>query len=157
MAAKPKKSTEHALSRLPVPALAPEPASPSFSPQFPGVSYADLASLSRENIEAAVKANAALSAGIEAIGQEVMVYARSALKTASETAHGLLSARTLEDVVRLHTDLAKRNFDGLIAGSMKLSELSVSVASEALAPWEGRVEAVMAHFSYPQGGKTVSP
>ena len=151
MAAKGKKSTELA----PVDSATID--SPPFSPQFPGLSYADLASFGRENIEAAVKANAAVSAGIEAIGQEVMIYARTALKTASETAHGLLSARTLEDVVRLQTDLAKRNFDGLVAGSVKLSELSVSLASEALAPWEGRVEAVMAHFAYPQPGKSVSP
>jgi phasin family protein len=155
MAAKGKKSVELAaagLSSEPAPVMTDE--APA---QFPGLSYADLASFSRENIEAAVKANAALSAGIEAFGQEVMVYARAALKTASETAHGLLSARTLEDVVRLQTDLAKRNFDGLVAGSVKLSEISVSLASEALAPWEGRVGAVMAHFTYPQSGKSPSP
>ena len=150
MAAKGKKSTEL------VP-LVSTPEGAALSPQFPGLSYADLASFGRENIEAAVKANAAVSAGIEAIGQEVMIYARTALKTASETAHGLLSARTLEDVVRLQTDLAKRNFDGLVAGSVKLSEISVSLASEALAPWEGRVEAVIAHFAYPQPGKSPSP
>jgi phasin family protein len=155
MAAKGKKST--ALARLP--AQAPEMASAAGSPpqEFPGMSYAELASFSRENIEAAVKTNAALSAGLEAIGQEVMIYARTALKAASETAHGLLSARTLEDVVRLQTDLAKRNLDGLVAGSVKLSEIGVSLASETFAPWEGRVEAVMAHFTYPQSGKSPSP
>jgi hypothetical protein len=152
MAAKGKKTPE-LVSVSPPSTLPPDS---SFSAPFPGLSYADLASIGRENIEAAVKANAALSAGIEAIGQEVMVCARAALKTASETAHGLLGARTLDDVVRLQTEMAKRSFDGFVAGSVKLSELGVTVASEALAPWEGRVEAVMAHFTYPQSAKSTA-
>jgi len=157
MAAKAKKSSDIVpAARLGASAPESDAAGP-YPPHFPGVSYADLASFGRENIEAAVKSNAALSAGIEAIGQEFMAYARTALKSASETAHGLLGARTLEDVVRLQTDLAKRNFDGLVAGSVKLSELGASLAGEAFAPWEGRVEAVMAHFTYPQPGKAAAP
>ncbi len=83
-----------------------------------------------------------------------MVYARTALQSASETARGLLGAKTLEDVVKIQTDLAKRQFEGMVAGSVKLSELGVSLASEAFAPWEGRVEAAMARFSSPQAGKS---
>ncbi len=146
MTAKAKKLSE--------PATAPIlGASPSDS-QFPNLSYAELAAFGRENIEAAVKANAALSAGIEAISQEVMVYARTALQSANETARGLLGAKTLEDVVKIQTDLAKRQFEGMVAGSVKLSELGVSVASEAFAPWEGRVEAAMARFTPAQAGKS---
>ena len=145
MAAKPKKPAE--------PTFAPVLSAPAPDPQFPSLGYAEFAAFGRENIEAAVKANAALSAGIEAIGQEVMVYARTALQSASETARGLLGAKTLEDVVKIQTDLAKRNFEGMVAGSVKLSELGVSLASEAFAPWEGRVEAAMARFTYPQTAK----
>lgn len=146
MAPKAKKPVD------PVPPAKSDPLPPT--PSFPAFTYAEFATLGRENIEAAVKTNAALSAGIEAFGQEVMVYARSALQNASETARGLLDAKTLEDVVRLQADLAKRHFDGLLAGSVKLSELGVSVANEALAPWEGRVEAAMAQLTYPQPAKS---
>ena len=146
MAPKAKKSVD------PVP-MTKSDASPPTPSSFQVFTYAEFATFGRENIEAAVKTNAALSAGIEAFGQEVMVYARSALQNASETARGLLGAKTLEDVVRLQADLAKRHFDGLLTGSVKLSELGVSVASEALAPWEGRVEAAMEHFTYPQTAK----
>src|SRR5271170_1355318 len=106
MAAKPKKPSE--------PTFAPVLAAPRPDPQFPSLSYAEFAAFGRENIEAAVKANAALSAGIEAISQEVMVCARTALQSASETARGLLGAKTLEDVVKIQTDLAKRNFEGMV-------------------------------------------
>jgi hypothetical protein len=146
MASKPKKPAE--------PVLASKSGTLPATPSFPALTYAEFATFGRENIEAAVKTNAALSAGIEALGQEVMVYARSALQNASETARSLLGAKTLEDVVRLQADLAKRNLDGLIAGSVKLSELGVSLASEAMAPWEGRVEAAMVHLTYPQVSKS---
>jgi phasin family protein len=146
MAVKAKKQAE--------PVFAPGPAVSPSGPQFPSLNYADFATFGRDNIEAAVKTNAALSAGMEAISQEVMVYARSALQTASETARSLLGAKTLEDVVKLQTDLAKRHFEGMVAGSVKLSELGVSLASEAFAPWEGRVEAAMARFTYPQATKS---
>src|SRR5215469_1764216 len=93
------------------------------TPPFPIPTYAEFASFGRGNVEAAVKTNAALSAGVEAFGQEVVTYARATLQNASETARGLLGAKTLEDVMRLQVDLAKRHFDGLLAGSAKLSEL----------------------------------
>lgn len=146
MATKPKKPTQ--------PIFTPGPSVSPPNPPFASLGYAEFATFGRENIEAAVKTNAALSAGMEAISQEVMVYARSALQTASETARSLLGAKTLEDVVKLQTDLAKRHFEGMVTGSVKLSELGVSLASEALAPWEGRVEAAMARFTYPQPPKS---
>jgi hypothetical protein len=149
MAAKAKKPVESNLSVIaPIRSVSPPDS------QFPALGYAELAAFGRENIEAVVKANAALSAGIEAISQEVMVYARTALQSANETARGLLGAKTLEDVVKIQTDLAKRQFEGIVAGSVKLSELSVSLASGAFAPWEGRVEAAMARLTSPHAGKS---
>lgn len=132
MAAKAKRASAAPPAR-PVPALPPD-ASPvaQLSPQL---SYAGLAATAREQIDALVQANVALNEGIEAIGREVMSHARAALEAASATARGLLGARTLEDVVRLQADLAKRNFDEMLAGSMKLSELGCALATEAFAPW----------------------
>jgi hypothetical protein len=62
-------------------------------------------------------------AGLETIGQEVAQYARTALETAGETACGLLRAGTLEDVVRLQTDFAKRSFEDFLAHGAKRWEL----------------------------------
>lgn len=145
MAAKPKKSIH------PVPL--PIAAVPFAAPQLPTLGYDAFSAFGRENIAAAVKANAAFSAGIEAIGEEMMVYARSSLQSASETARSLLGAKTFEDVVRLQTELARRHFEGLLAGSAKLSELGAALASEAFAPWEDRVEAAMAQLTSPSSGK----
>jgi phasin family protein len=114
--------------------------------------YDQLADLGRENFAAVLRANAALSEGLEAIGKEVILYARRSFEQAAETATALLGAKTLEDVFQLNSEFAKANLERLIERSAKLSEMSVKVANEALAPLGGRVEATIHTLSRPHAG-----
>ena len=111
--------------------------------------YEALADLGRGNLAAALRANAAFAEGMEAIGQEVMAYARNSLETVAEAATALLAAKTLEDVVQLHSDFAKASFDRMMASSTKLSEMGVKIADEALAPIGDRVEATFRKLGKP--------
>lgn len=111
--------------------------------------YDQMAELGRENFAAVLRANAALSEGLEAIGKEVILYARRSFEQAAETATALLGAKTLEDVFQLNSEFAKANLERLIERSAKLSEMSVKVANEALAPLGGRVEATIHTLSRP--------
>ena len=111
--------------------------------------YEHWADLGRENFAAVLKANAALSEGLEAIGKEVILYARRSFEQAAETATALLGAKTIEDVVQLNTAYAKANLEGLIEGSARLSEMGMKVANEAMAPLGGRVEAAIQKLSKP--------
>jgi len=111
--------------------------------------YEALADLGRVNLAAALRANAVFAEGREAIGQEVMAYARNSLETVAEAATALLAAKTLEDVVQLHSDFAKASFDRMMASSTKLSEMGVKVADEALAPIGDRVEATFRKLGKP--------
>jgi hypothetical protein len=103
-------------------------------------SYADFVEFGRETIEAAMSANAALSVGLEAISQEIAQYARTAFESAGEAARGLLGARTLEDVVRLQTDFAKRSFAGLAECSVTVSELGWSLVGASVGAWNARAK-----------------
>src|SRR5258708_20255658 len=76
--------------------------------------YEEFADLGRENFAAVLRANAALTEGIEAIGKEVMGYTRSSFETAAEAATALLAAKTFEDVVQLNTAFANATFAPLI-------------------------------------------
>ncbi|HEY3919025.1 MAG TPA: phasin family protein [Stellaceae bacterium] len=106
----------------------------------PGLSYAEFVDFGRDTIASAIDSNAALSTGLEAIGKEVALYARTSFESAGETARGLLGARTFEDVVRLQTDFAERNFDGLIERTAKLSELGLALFGAAVGAWTGRTK-----------------
>ena len=111
--------------------------------------YEELADLRRENFTAVLRANAAFAEGMEAIGKEVMAYARNSFEMAAEAATALLAAKTLDDVVQLNSDFAKASFDRMIAGSTKLSEMGVKVANEALTPIGDRVEATFQKLGKP--------
>jgi phasin family protein len=111
--------------------------------------YEELADLGRENMAAVVRANTALSSGLEAIGKEVILYARSSFEQAAETATALLAARTFEDVFQLNSEFAKANLERLIEGSAKLSEMGIKLANDALAPLGGRVEATIHRLGKP--------
>lgn len=106
----------------------------------PAPSYLEFADFGRDTIAAAVNSNAALSAGLEAIGQEVALFARTTFESAGETARGLLGARTFEDVVRLQTEFAKRSFDGLLERTAKLSELGCSLFGASVGAWGDRAK-----------------
>jgi phasin family protein len=116
---------------------------------FTPLDFESLVDLGRENFAAAAKANRALSEGMQAIGQEILTYARSSLESASQVATALLEAKTLDEVIQLNTDLAKTSLETMLARSAKLSEMGVSVANEALAPWGGRMGATFAKLVKP--------
>src|ERR1700735_4523712 len=86
-------------SVAPVPSVAAPANGEATAPMFHG--YEGWADLGRENFAAVLKANAALSEGLEAIGKEVFVYARRSFEQAAETATALLGAKTIEDVFEL--------------------------------------------------------
>jgi phasin family protein len=113
------------------------------------VGYEELADLGRENFAAVLRANAALTEGFEAISKEMMGYARNSFETAAETATALLGAKTFEDLVQLNSEFAKASFERIVERSAKLSEISVKVANEALAPLGDRVEATFHKLGKP--------
>jgi len=125
-------------------------AAEALSTPFAGFArYEELADLGRENFAAVLRANAAFSEGLEAIGKELIVYARTSFESAAETAAALLGAKTFEDLVQVNTDFAKAYVERLIERSQKLSEMSMKVANETLAPLGSRVEAAVQKFGKP--------
>lgn len=120
---------------VPAPPAAKEAGGEDAAALFAG--YEQLSGLSRDNFAAVLRANAVLSDGLEAIGKEVILYARRSFEQAAETAAALLGAKTLEDVFQLNSEFAKASLERLIERSAKLSELGAKVASEALASGRG--------------------
>jgi phasin family protein len=112
-------------------------------------SYEEITHVGRENFAALLRANAALNEGLEAIGKEMMGYARISFESAAETVAALLGAKTLDDVVQLNTEFAKTNLEQFIERSTKLSEMGVKVANQALAPLGSRVEATLQKIAKP--------
>jgi hypothetical protein len=152
MATKPKKP---ATTMLPADeatplAAAPPIVEPALAEPMPfaalktNVNYEELAELGRQNLSAVVKANEVLSEGLEAIGKELVGYAKTSMERASQATTALLGAKTLDEVVQLNTDLARTSLESLLQRSAKISEMGLSLATQTFAPFGGRVEAAFA-------------
>jgi len=109
--------------------------------------YEELAELSREHLDAVLKANAALSEGFEALAKEYMGYTRVALTTAGEAAKSLLKAKTLDQVIEINSGMAKTGIDMMLDRSAKLSQWSLALAKEAAQPLEHCFETTMAKLT----------
>ena len=111
--------------------------------------YDELAELGKENFGAFVRANAALSHGLEQIGKEVIVYARQSLESAAATTTALLSAKSLQDVIELNNGFARAALDRFLESSARLSEAGVKAASETLGPLSACAESAFTKFAKP--------
>jgi len=110
-------------------------------------SYEELAALSREHLDALLKANAALSEGFEALAKEYLGYTHLALTTAGEAAKSLLKAKTLDQVFEVNAGLAKSGIETLLDRSAKLSQWSLALAKEAAQPLEQVFETTLAKLT----------
>jgi hypothetical protein len=151
MATKPKKSTAapvgqaaEAVAPVSLPATVQAAAAMVEAAPLSASKFDELAELGRQNLSAVMKANEAFSEGLEAIGKELVGYARTSFEQASHAATALLGAKTLEEVVQLNADLARAGAELLLKRSAKLSEMGMSVATQTLAPLGSRVEAAFA-------------
>lgn len=88
--------------------------------------------------DAVTRASAVFTKGVEAFGQEVIAYAQNSVAQNVEAVKALTTAKTFKDVIELQTGFARTSFDRFLAESAKLSELSVKVATETVAPLQDR-------------------
>lgn len=132
MSSKPKKS---AVTAMPPQANAAEAKRLATTAMAPARgTYDEFATLSQENFDAVLKANAAWAEGVEAIASEAVGCARQTLAVAGTATMELLAARTLDRVIEIQAGLAKTALEALVERTARLSELGVELASDIWAP-----------------------
>ncbi|MBT4489960.1 MAG: phasin family protein [Rhodospirillaceae bacterium] len=96
--------------------------------------YDDLAASGKEGIEAWSAASTAYGKGMEAIGSEMMGFAKQMLDSNVAATKAILGAKSLNEVMDLNSEYARGSFDGLMAQGTKVGELATKVAQEAAEP-----------------------
>lgn len=105
--------------------------------------YEDFAAFGKDNFDAFVKANTIFVKGIEHFGKEMMSLTQANMKNAASLTQAIFSAKTLNDMVELNTELTTSSIEELAANSSKLSEIGMKLTTEALAPINARVNAAI--------------
>jgi phasin family protein len=111
--------------------------------------YEDMQGFGKENLDAVIEAGTIFAKGAENIGKQMMSLTQGSVETSVNTAKALMGCKTLREVMDLQADYARSSFDALVAEGTKLSELSIKVANDAIAPIQARVTVAVEKLSKP--------
>ena len=101
--------------------------------------YGDFSDMGQRNIDAMVKAGQIMAVGMESVSREWMSFAQASAEANAAAATKMFSAKTMQEAIDLQNAYARESFDKAVAETGKLTEMSVKLASDALAPIQSRV------------------
>lgn len=91
-------------------------------------------SASRESMEAFIKFQTTLTKGVEEIMRAAAGISQTAAEKQAEYTKQVMGAKTLNELSAAQNRIAKSSFDEFMAGATKLSEMSVKVLNDSIAP-----------------------
>ncbi|MSP90171.1 MAG: phasin family protein, partial [Alphaproteobacteria bacterium] len=95
--------------------------------------------LSKDNVDAMVKAGSIAAKGYETLNTAWMQFAQAQVDQTVGHVKALMQVKSLKDAVDLQNSFAKARFDAMVAESTKFSDLSVKTANEAIQPIQARI------------------
>lgn len=114
-------------------------------------SYDDMATLNKQGVEAFMKAGNIWAKGYEDLGKAYFSFAQEAAECSAEVAKAMMKAKTVQDVIDVQTDFAKKRFDHLVAEGTKMSEMSVKVATDTIQPLQQQLDSAVSTLVKPVG------
>jgi phasin family protein len=90
--------------------------------------------LGQGNIEAVVKSGQIWAAGLQDIAKQVAVTVQTSLEETTATIKALSSVKSPQEAVELQTKLATSALEKVLADSTRISEASLKLFQDALAP-----------------------
>jgi phasin family protein len=106
-------------------------------------SYEDIVKFNKENLDAAVAAGTTFAKGVEDLSKEYFGYAGKSFDAAVEATKALSSCKTPAEAATLQQKLAKEGFEGFMAESKKLSEMTTAIMKGAFEPVGARAKVAM--------------
>jgi hypothetical protein len=97
---------------------------------------AEFQKIGKVNYDAAVRSYGELNKGLQAIAASVTDYSKQAFDDATRTFEKLVGAKSLESVIEIQSQYAKKAYDSWVAEASKLSEMSSLMARDAYKPVE---------------------
>ena len=101
--------------------------------------FDEFAGFQKANLEALFAAGSLAMKGFESIGDELLALNKKAMEDGLANAKKLMECKTVQDMVELQGDLARSQFEQLLATSTKLSEMYAKVAGDVAEPLQSRL------------------
>jgi phasin family protein len=107
----------------------------------------ELMAFSQGNVEAMVKSGQIWAAGMQDISKQVAATAQASFDESLSTFKALTSVKSLKDAFDLQSSFARAALEKTLAESGKLTDASVKLTEQALAPITARVTMAMEKFA----------
>ena len=107
----------------------------------------ELVAFSQGNLEAMVKSGQIWTAGVQDISKQIAANAQASFDETMTVFKALTAAKSLKDAFDLQAGLARSTFEKTVAESGKLTDASMKLTEQALAPITARVSLAMEKFA----------
>jgi phasin family protein len=107
----------------------------------------ELVAFSQGNVEAMVKSGQVWAAGVQDISKQIAATAQASFDETVSTFKALSSVRSLKDALELQTSFARATMEKTLAESGKLTDASMKLTEQALAPLTARVSLAVEKFA----------
>jgi phasin family protein len=98
----------------------------------------EMAELTRANVEALVETGKIAAAGAQTLGQEAIARTRENLEQTTQQVRSLSQAGSPTEFFQLQSEIARTQFDRMVAESSRFAESMVKLAGEAFQPLSTR-------------------
>jgi phasin family protein len=109
--------------------------------------YNDLAAYTQDTLDAFIRANTALTKGVEQLSKNFFALASHTLEEATEAGKRFTGVKSVAEAFELQTRYAQEAMDTLITESRKAQDISATIAKDAAAPFAERMKATMTSFA----------
>lgn len=99
------------------------------------------------NVEALIESGKILGAGVQKIARGEVEAAKGAFETLTADLKALAGIKNPTDLFKLQGEIARRNFDTMVARTSKNAEVSMKLANDAFAPISSRMSLVAEKIS----------
>jgi phasin family protein len=106
----------------------------------------EVVSFGQGNVEAAIKSGQIWTSGVQDIGKTMMASAQSQMDQTMSTWKALSGVKSLKDAFDLQASLARSAMEAFVAESGKLSDASLKLTEQAMAPLAARVSVAVEKF-----------
>ena len=107
----------------------------------------EVMAFSQGNLEAMVKCGQIWAAGVQDIGKQIAANAQASFDETMTTFKAMSSVKSLKDALDLQAGLARSTLEKTLAESGKLTDASMKLTEQALAPLTARVNLAMEKFA----------
>lgn len=107
----------------------------------------EVTEFSKGNVEAVVESGKILSSGMQDMARGEIEAAKGAFETATADMKEFAAVKSPTDLFKLQGELARRNFDAMVAHMSKNAETSMKLANEAFAPISSRMSIAAEKFT----------